>query len=149
MGGETSNRVPKLTYLRGGQAGFLYGVMVGVGPEVRPEGWLRWPAHPFGGIICRVHPLDTLLWLPAAQVAVGLFGLWNLIVIIRPNCVCTWLFLDLIVSLYFVTLGDVCPGASTTAKVLRPSLFHCKYLYNYVDISMYIPIFHIYIYTLT
>ena len=33
-------------------------------PEVRPEGWLRWFAHPLGGGVCRGHE-HTLLLLPA------------------------------------------------------------------------------------
>ena len=24
-------------------------------PEVGPEGWLRWFAHPLGGVVCRGH----------------------------------------------------------------------------------------------
>lgn len=44
-----------------------------MGPGVRPEGWLRWFAHPFGGVICRGH-----VWCPAfalhfSEVAVGVF----------------------------------------------------------------------------
>ena len=46
---------------------FLHGVMAGACPEIRPEGWLRWLAHPSGGVECREHaqysafPLDTLV----------------------------------------------------------------------------------------
>ena len=42
-------------------------------PGIRPEGCLRWFAHPFGGVVCRGHAQclafapDPLLWLPALQ----------------------------------------------------------------------------------
>ena len=44
-----------------------------MGPRVRLEAWLRWFAHPFGGVECRGHAQypalapDTLLLLPALQ----------------------------------------------------------------------------------
>ena len=56
-----------------GWAGSLYGVRVEVCPGVRLEGWLRWSAHPFGGVVCREHAQypafapDTLLFLPVLQ----------------------------------------------------------------------------------
>ena len=54
-GGRTNNKVPCL--LIPGEGGeptcSLYRVRVGVSPGVRPEWWLRWFAHPLGGIVCR------------------------------------------------------------------------------------------------
>lgn len=40
---------------RGGPAGSLYRVRVGVGPRVVLKGWLRWSADPLGGAVCRIH----------------------------------------------------------------------------------------------
>ena len=57
-GMKTSNRFPHSLH-KGGGADSLYGVRVGarvgLGPEVMPEEWLRWSAHPFGGAVCKVH----------------------------------------------------------------------------------------------
>ena len=54
QGWRTSNMFPCLLP-EGGQACSLYGPRVGVCPEVSPEGWLRWFAHPLGGGVCRGH----------------------------------------------------------------------------------------------
>ena len=50
-----------------------YGVRVGVCPVPRPEGWLRWCAHPLGSVVCRAHvqypafTANTLFLLQALQ----------------------------------------------------------------------------------
>ena len=44
--------------MKAGHPGSLYGVKVGACPGVRPEGWLWWFAHPFGGLVCRGHVQD-------------------------------------------------------------------------------------------
>ena len=51
-------------------------------PGVGPERWLRWFAHPFGGVVCRGHvqyPAFALhpVFVPgSSEVAVGFFGLF-------------------------------------------------------------------------
>ena len=53
---ETSSKFPCWLTPQGGREASwspLWGKGRG-GPRVQPEGWLRWPAHPFGGV-CRRH----------------------------------------------------------------------------------------------
>ena len=54
-------------------------------PWVESEGWLRWFAHPFGGVECRGHvpafTPDTLLLLLALQK-------WQLLVVFFVFCFC-------------------------------------------------------------
>ena len=49
-------------------------------PGVRPEGWLRWFAHPLGGVVCRGHaqyPAFVPAFAPgSSKVAVGFSGLF-------------------------------------------------------------------------
>ena len=42
-----------------------------MGPGVRPEGWLRWSAHPLGGAVCRDHVQDPAFAPDNSEVAVG------------------------------------------------------------------------------
>ena len=64
------------------------------------EGWLRWFAHRFGGVVCRGHAqysdfvLDALLLLPALQKwQMGFWSFCILLSIICPNCACIHLIL--------------------------------------------------------
>ena len=64
---------------------------------------------------------DTLFLFPALQ-KWPLRFLWSFFILLSricPNCACTQLFLVLLVSLYFVARGDVCPGSSPAAKGLN------------------------------
>ena len=142
-GAETSNRFP-CSLPKEGRAGSLYGVRVGTGPGVGPEGCLRWLAHPFGDVVCRGHVQDpafapnTLFLLPAPQKwQLGFFCLfvWSFCILLSrtcPNCVCTQLFSVPMVSLYFVAQGDFCPGASTAAKGPRSLVPACLILTTFV-----------------
>ena len=57
----------------GRQACSLYGLSVGLGPGIRPKGWLRYSAHPSGAAECRGHAQypafvpDTLFFAPGAS----------------------------------------------------------------------------------
>lgn len=42
-----------------------------VGPRVRAEGWLRWSAHAFGGVMCRGHAWSPAFAFSSSEVAVG------------------------------------------------------------------------------
>ena len=56
---------------RWGGSGPLYGVRVGAGPGVRPEGWLRWCAHPSSDAMCRGHVQYPAFAPGSSEVAVG------------------------------------------------------------------------------
>ena len=89
----TSNRFPSLLAPREwGRAGSLYGVRVGVCPGVRLAGWLRWSAHPFGGVVCRGRaqypafaPNPLLLLLALQKWQLGFLGFFYLIVHNSPQ----------------------------------------------------------------
>ena len=88
---------------------------------VRPEVWPRRLAHPFGDSQCRghaQHPAFSLLFLlPALQKWLGVGGgLCILLSKICPNLTCMQLCLVPMVSLYVVTVEDICPSASMAAK---------------------------------
>lgn len=58
-----------------------------MGSGIRPEGWLRWSAHPLGGNVCRVHAQypafasGTLFFVhSSSEVAVGILVFLNLVV---------------------------------------------------------------------
>lgn len=40
-------------------------------PEVTPEGWFRWSAHPFGGVVCRWARQYPAFAVHASEVAAG------------------------------------------------------------------------------
>ena len=85
-------------------------------PGATPE-WLRWLAHPFGGVECR-GICSTLLSrhhvfvTSSSEATIGLFGLF-------ASCCLGFAlagharsyFWSLIVSLYSVARGDICLGA--------------------------------------
>ena len=54
-GVRTSPGALTLALRQGRWAGSLTGVKVGVNRWVGPGEWLRWFAHPFGGVVCRDH----------------------------------------------------------------------------------------------
>ena len=90
---RTNNRFSCLP-AEGGQSCFLYGVRVGVCPGVGPDGWLRWSAHPFGGVVCKGHAQCPAFAPGSSRAAVGLFGLFvSFGSRICPSCACTQLFL--------------------------------------------------------
>ena len=69
---KTSNRCPCLLP-KVGRAGSFHGVRIGAGPGVRLEVWLKWSAHPFGGI-------EPAFALYSSEVAVGLLVFLYLVV---------------------------------------------------------------------
>ena len=76
-----------LTYSLRGAAGCLCGVKVGICPEVRPEGWLRWFAHPFGGVECSGHAQYPDFAPSSSEEAIGfLVHFCILLSIICLNC---------------------------------------------------------------
>lgn len=74
------------------QSGFLYGVRTGECPGVRPEGWLRWSAHPFGNV-CRGHAQYPTFAPGSSEVGVGFLWSFCTLSIICSHCSCTQLFL--------------------------------------------------------
>ena len=52
-------------------------------PGVGPEGWLRYFAHPFGGVECRGHAQRPAFAPTSSEVAVGVF--WGLFVSFVQN----------------------------------------------------------------
>ena len=78
-----------------------YGVRVRAGLGVPPKGWLRWLAHPFGGVESRGHVEVHCFCSQHPVFCSRLFrsGSWSfcsfciLFSIICPNCPRTWLFL--------------------------------------------------------
>ena len=72
---KTDNRFPcLLTPLGRGrnEAASLCGMRVGMGPDVRPGGWVRCFAPPLGGVVCRGHVL-----YPAFALGFGQLGFWS------------------------------------------------------------------------
>ena len=95
---------------RGGKAGSLFGVRVGMCPGVRPEGWLRLFAHRLGGIICRGH----------AHVQYKLLLLLTPLFLLQvPQ---TWQLVFL-VSLYL--LSRICLGLPKHIVIFSPIWFLC------------------------
>ena len=58
-------------FLRGGQAVHLNEVRVGWDHWLGQEGWLRWSAHPPGGVVCRDHRQYPAFAPSISEVAVG------------------------------------------------------------------------------
>ena len=76
-----------------GQAGPLNVLRVGAGPGVRPEGCLRWSAHPLGGTVFG-DPRQYPAFAPnTLGMAVGILVFCILLLIIYPKQVCTPLIL--------------------------------------------------------
>ena len=75
---------------------------VGAGPGVRPEAWLRWSAHPLGGVVCRGHARYPAFAPSSSELAVGF--LVSLYLLVHNLCTSVHAlgFQSLIVSLYFV-----------------------------------------------
>ena len=95
-------------YMRWGQVGPCLGVRTE--EQIRCFGPpLRWR--------CAVACFCSWLFRSGSWVFLFFFG--TILSIISPNCACKQLFLALVISLYFVAGGDVCPGASTAAKHRR------------------------------
>ena len=69
-GVKTSNTLP-CSFPAEGWAGSSYGVKVGVCPGVEPGGWLRWLAHPWGGVECRGHSQYPVFAPGSSEVAVA------------------------------------------------------------------------------
>ena len=101
-------------------------------PGVRPEGWLRRFAHPFGGVVCREHAqypafvTDTLFLLPPLQKwQLGFWSFCILLSIICPNCACMQLFLVPHSFFVFCCLRRClsrCKHCSKVSQVPGPSL---------------------------
>ena len=126
----------------GGQACSLYGVRVGVCPGVRPEGWLRWFAHPLGGVLCRGHAQDPAFAPGSSKEAVGCIFFWVILYLLSricPNSACTQLF-----SVPYSFFVFCCSKrglskwkhCSTAAKGPSPRLSHS---YSTTFISIYLP----------
>ena len=52
-------------------APYMWRLRVGADPGVRPEGWLGWSAHPFGGLVCWGCARYPAFGLVSSEVAVG------------------------------------------------------------------------------
>ena len=86
---------------KGGQVCSSYGVRVGAGPGVGPEGWLRCSAHPFGGSVCRGQAQYPAFAPGSSEVAVEFF--WSFCIFLSIICInCTCMQLFLIPSSFFV-----------------------------------------------
>ena len=110
---RTNNSFPCLLSLGVGQTCSLYGMRVGVCPEVRLEGWLRWCYMQEACTVpcfCSQHPV----FAPgSSKVEVGLF--WSLYLLgaeFAPTAH-AWFFIP--VSPCCVAQGEVYPGITTAA----------------------------------
>ena len=54
-------------------------------PGVGPEGWLRWSAHPLGGVECRGHAQCPAFAPGSSEVAVGFLVFLYLVVHYLPQ----------------------------------------------------------------
>ena len=54
-------------------------------PRVGLEAWLRWSAHPFGGVLCSGHAQDPAFAPSSSEVAVGFWGFLYLVVCNLPQ----------------------------------------------------------------
>ena len=62
-------------------------------PGVGPEGWLRWSAHPFGGVGCRRHVQYATFAPGSSEVTVGFLVFLYLVVHNLPQlCMHTVMF---------------------------------------------------------
>ena len=101
-------------------------------PVVRPEGWLRQFAHPFGGVVCGGHaqypafsPNTLFLLLALQKWQLDFLVFLYLFVHNLPHLRMHSYFQSHIISLYFVAGGDICPGASISAKGARSQVPAC------------------------
>ena len=103
---------------------FLIWNKIGVFPGVGSEGGLSGLPIPTEGRAHAQYPAFAAnpLVLPSgsSEMAVKLFGPLYLSVHNLPQLFRHTIILVLIVSLYFVAGGEICPGASTAAKGPRP-----------------------------
>ena len=76
--------------------------------------------HPLGDVVCREHVQYPDFAPGSSEVVVGYFGHLYLSVHNLPQLFRHTIILVLIVSLYFVAGGEICPGASIAAKGPRP-----------------------------
>ena len=60
-------------------------------PGVRQEGWLRWSAHPSGGVECRGHAQNTPLLQAPQKWQLGFLVSLYLLLRIFPNCAGSYL----------------------------------------------------------
>ena len=81
-----------LLALQGGRTDSLYGMRVRADLGVRQK-WLRWSAHPLGGVVCRVHAQYPAFSPSTPEGAVGFWLFCILWLIICPNCGCMQFFL--------------------------------------------------------
>ena len=110
-----------------GQAHPLNGVRVGAEPWVRPEGWLRWSAHPLGGAVCRDLALYSAFAPGTSEVAVRFWSFWILLLLICSSCACMQLLLVPYSFFVFCCLRrhlSRCKLCSKGFQVLGPSLSH-------------------------
>ena len=116
--------------------GSLNRVTTGAGPWVGQEARLRWSAPALGGAVCRDHAQCPVFAPGTSEMAVGSWPFCILLSVIAPTAHACSHFSLLIVSVYSVAGGDVCPGASTLVRVPGPSLSHyqrlCVSLFSFV-----------------
>lgn len=87
---------------------------------VRPEGWFRWSAHPFGDAACRDHAWHPPFALSTSEMAVGLWPFCIFLFIIAPATHACSYFSSHLVSLYSVAGGDLSTWWSLQSSVLGP-----------------------------
>ena len=80
-----------LLALQGGRTDSLYGVRVRADLGASQK-WLRWSAHPLGGVVCRVHAQYPAFSPSTPEGAVGFWLFCILWLIICPNCACVQFF---------------------------------------------------------
>ena len=76
--------------------------------------------QPLDDVVCREYVQYPDFAPGSSEVVVGYFGHLYLSVHNLPQLFRHTIILVLIVSLYFVAGGEICPGASTAAKGPRP-----------------------------
>ena len=115
-GAKTNNGFPCFLAHREKQAGSFYRARVGMAPG-GAEGWFRWSAHPFGGVVIGDLP-STLLFL-------------LLSLLFRSS---SWIF-----RLFVIFLPIICPNGACMQLLLVPCgffVFCCsRYLSRCKDCS--------------
>ena len=102
---------------------------VGESPGVMLEGFFGWFAHPLDGAGCRVYAQYPVFAPGSAAMAVVIL-VFLYLVVHNLSQMHALIFQSLIDSLYFVTGGDICPGASTIAKCSESQVPACLICMN-------------------
>ena len=108
---KANNRFPGL-FSKGMVNGSLYRVRVRAGSGIWLEGWLRWSAHPLGGVLWRVHAQHPAFAPDSSEVEVGFLVFLYLVWFAPTAWACAELFLVPYSFFVFCCRGSQVPGSS-------------------------------------